>query len=105
MQKRRDVEVFLDSVRELVEGLVERPRHRLAEEGGDDFRLLEQPVQVDAQHCSVDEPKPVGKGFGYGRGRPSPAVANLVAAESLPTEMRPRLREWAEPGRGQLSSL
>jgi len=105
VEKRGNVEMLFDRVCELVEGLVERARGGFPEESREKLGLLEQTVEVDAEHRPVDEPEPLRERLGDRSGRFRPAMADLVARERLLSQCRPRFGKLPESCHGLLGVL
>src|SRR5687767_14377241 len=92
LQERVDVEVRLDGVGERVELLVEGARRRLTDDRLDEVGLLEQAVEVDAEHLGLREGEVLPE-----HGRPGGvAVPDLVAGDLETREGRPRPRQLRE---------
>src|SRR5207237_7729280 len=100
-----DVEARFDRGGELIEGLLERAHRLAAEQGGDELRLLEQTVQVDAEDRPSHEAAALGERLGNRACDLGLTVTDLVAAECLLAQGRPGLREPMEPCRCVLALL
>ncbi len=81
--------MFLDGVRKLVKGLIQRAPRPLVKQIRKYSGLLEKTVHVDAQHGAAHEPQPVREGFISRGGGRAPSISYLVARDRLPAQSLP----------------